>query len=71
MVTNHILTGDTMSKIKMILVIIMLLIIESCDCHYQNSQAHIKCLEDNKGNEQYCINIKSKYPQNTCKPIKY
>jgi hypothetical protein len=56
---------------KKILLSLIVLVAQSCDCHYKNTQAYVKCLEDHKGNEDYCIKIKSKYPSNTCKTINY
>lgn len=51
--------------------IFTIIIIQSCDCHYPNAQAYVKCLEDNVGNEKYCIEKRSKYSENTCKKIDY
>ncbi len=56
---------------KILFSIVTIIFVQSCDCHYRNTQAYVKCLEDNKGNEQICVEIKSKYPQNICEPIDY
>jgi len=56
---------------RKIFCIIIIFFLHSCDCHYNNTRAYVKCLEDHKGNEDYCLEIKSKYPVNTCGPIDY
>ena len=67
-----ILIGKTMKiNKKRLSYLLFLLIIQSCDCHYKNTQSYVKCLEEHKENEDYCIKIKSKYPPNTCEPINY
>ena len=70
--TKLILIGKTMKINKKLLsYLLFLLIVQSCDCHYKNTQDYVKCLEKHKENEDFCIKIKSKYPANTCKNIDY
>jgi len=56
---------------KKILFSLIILIIQSCDCHYKNTQNYVKCLKDHKEDKNYCIDIRSKYPPNTCRTINY
>jgi hypothetical protein len=51
--------------------ILTALFICGCDCHYRNAQNYVQCLENHKGNEQFCVKIKSQYPANTCRPIDF
>ncbi len=58
-------------KMTKALVLLLTFFSQSCDCHYLNTQAYVKCLEENKGNEQHCITIRSQHPVNSCESIDY
>lgn len=68
---RHTFNGNTMKVIKKILPFLILGLAQACDCHYQNSQNYVRCLEKHKGNENYCVKIRSKYSGNSCNSIDY